>query len=472
MYQDLKKLYWWPNMKAIIAEYVGKCLTCSRVKAECQKPSGLLIQPETTAHFIPTIETDSMETLTRLYIKEIVSRHGVPISIISDRDSHFMSRFWQSMQSALGTQLDMSTAYHPQTDGQSERTIQTLEDMLRACVIDFGKGWERHLPLVEFSYNNSYHASIKAAPFEAIREELPAEIGNQKPPVYREQQSCLLASSAVSTLPSTPGSEPGSSLLGSRCEGGPEDPRTPPPIYLEYIPMEDKHVLPVKEQPLPPVDSPIAESPGYVIESDPKGSRGLLMTAIHSGYGRTMIEDADEDEENEEDEEEHAAPADSTIIVPTVELVSPPGGTEPVIPPPSTDITIGASTVDAEARRQEISEVGYGIRDTWVDPAEAVPEIAPITVGEVNTRVTELAELYEHDTQDLYALLEDAQDSRSRISQRVNMDSQRVDLLMGEVDDALGDSMDGEGGGLCFPRGLGSLDRIESGDSSGASDPP
>ncbi|GJX03684.1 hypothetical protein Tco_0189600 [Tanacetum coccineum] len=203
MYQDLKKLYWWPNMKAIIAEYVGKCLTCSRVKAECQKPSGLLVQPEIpmwkweritmdfitklpktsnghdtiwvivdrltkSAHFIPTRETDSMETLTRLYIKEIVSRHGVPISIISDRDSHFTSRFWKSLQSALGTQLDMSTAYHPETDGQSERTIQTLEDMLRACVIDFRKGWERHLPLVEFSYNNSYHASIKAAPFEAL----------------------------------------------------------------------------------------------------------------------------------------------------------------------------------------------------------------------------------------------------------------------------------------------------------------
>ncbi|GKB44334.1 putative reverse transcriptase domain-containing protein, partial [Tanacetum coccineum] len=104
MYQDLKKLYWWPNMKAIIAEYVGKCLTCSRVKAECQKPSGLLVQPE------------------------------IPI-------------FWQSLQSALGTQLDMSTAYHPETDRQSERTIQTLEDMLRACVEDFGKGWEKHLPL-------------------------------------------------------------------------------------------------------------------------------------------------------------------------------------------------------------------------------------------------------------------------------------------------------------------------------------
>ncbi|GJR26448.1 reverse transcriptase domain-containing protein [Tanacetum coccineum] len=119
-------------------------------------------------HFIPTRETDSMETLTRLYIKDIVSRHGVPISIISDCDSHFTSRFWQSLQKALGTQLDMSMAYHPETDRQSERTIQTLEDMLRVCVIDFGKGWEKHLPLVEFSYNNSYHASIKAAPFEAL----------------------------------------------------------------------------------------------------------------------------------------------------------------------------------------------------------------------------------------------------------------------------------------------------------------
>ncbi|GKB87111.1 putative reverse transcriptase domain-containing protein [Tanacetum coccineum] len=122
MYQDLKKLYWWPNMKAIITEYVGKCLTCSRVKAECQKPSGLLVIVDRltkSTHFIPTRETDSMETLTRLYVKEIVSRHGVPISIISDRDSHFTSRFWQSLQSALGTQLDMSTAYHPETDGQT-----------------------------------------------------------------------------------------------------------------------------------------------------------------------------------------------------------------------------------------------------------------------------------------------------------------------------------------------------------------
>ncbi|GJZ14407.1 putative reverse transcriptase domain-containing protein [Tanacetum coccineum] len=113
-------------------------------------------------------ETDSMEKLMRQYLKEVVSRHGVPILIISDRDSKFTSHLWKSLNQALATQLDMSTTYHSQTDGQSERTIQTLEDMLRACVIDFGKGWDRHLPLVEFSYNNSYHTSIKAAPFEAL----------------------------------------------------------------------------------------------------------------------------------------------------------------------------------------------------------------------------------------------------------------------------------------------------------------
>ncbi|GJT23682.1 putative reverse transcriptase domain-containing protein [Tanacetum coccineum] len=147
MYQDLKKLYWWSNMKAEIATYMSKCLTCAKVKAKYQKPSGLLVQP---------------------VIPEVVSKHGVPVSIISDRDSKFTSHFWKSLNEALCTQLDMSTAYHPQTDGQSERTIQTLKDMLRACVIDFGKGWDRHLPLVEFSYNNNYHTSIKVAPFEAL----------------------------------------------------------------------------------------------------------------------------------------------------------------------------------------------------------------------------------------------------------------------------------------------------------------
>ncbi|GJW60130.1 putative reverse transcriptase domain-containing protein [Tanacetum coccineum] len=203
MYQDVKKLYWWPNMKADIATYVSKCLTCARVKAEHQRPSGLLVQPEIpewkwdnitmdfitklprssqgfdtiwvivdrltkSAHFLPIRENDPLDKLARLYLNRIVARHGIPASIICDRDGRFTSNFWRSFQKALGTDISMSTAYHPETDGQSERTIQTLEDMLHACVIDFGKGWVKHLPLAEFSYNNSYHASIKAAPYEAL----------------------------------------------------------------------------------------------------------------------------------------------------------------------------------------------------------------------------------------------------------------------------------------------------------------
>ncbi|GJV33964.1 putative reverse transcriptase domain-containing protein [Tanacetum coccineum] len=183
MYQDLKKLYWWPNMKAEIATYVSKCMTCAKVKAEHQNPSDLLQQTEIpewkwekitmdfvsglprtpsgydsiwvivdrltkSAHFLPMKKTDSIEKLARLYLKEIVCKHGVPTSIISDKDSLFTSRFWKSLQEAMGTQLDMSTAYHPEIDGQSERTIQMLEDMLRAMAF--------------------YHASIKAAPFEAL----------------------------------------------------------------------------------------------------------------------------------------------------------------------------------------------------------------------------------------------------------------------------------------------------------------
>nr|GFB62968.1 putative reverse transcriptase domain-containing protein [Tanacetum cinerariifolium] len=203
MYQDMKKLYWWPNMKADIATYVSKCLTCANVKAKHQKPSGLLVQPEIpewkwdninmdfvtklpkssqgydtiwvivdrltkSAIFMPIRETDPMDKLARIYLKEVVMRHGIPVSIISDRDPRFASNFWRSLQNTLGTRLDMSTAYHPETDGQSERTIQTLEDRLRAYATDFGKGWVNHLPLVEFSYNNIYHATIKAAPFEAL----------------------------------------------------------------------------------------------------------------------------------------------------------------------------------------------------------------------------------------------------------------------------------------------------------------
>ncbi|GKC49302.1 putative reverse transcriptase domain-containing protein [Tanacetum coccineum] len=173
MYYDLRDRYWWPRMKKDIAEYVSKCLTCLKVKAEHQRPSGLLQQPEIRVWKWEGIAMDFMTKLPRTSI----ARHGVPISIISDHDSRLTSRFWQSMQEALGTRLDMSTAYHPQTDGQSERTIQTLEDKLRACILDFRGSWDVHLPLVEFSYNNSYHSSIieKVGPV-AYQLDIPEEL--------------------------------------------------------------------------------------------------------------------------------------------------------------------------------------------------------------------------------------------------------------------------------------------------------
>nr|GEY49342.1 putative reverse transcriptase domain-containing protein [Tanacetum cinerariifolium] len=139
MYQDMRKLYWWPNMKANNATYVSQYLTYAKVKAEQQRPSGL-----------------------------IVARHGIPVLINCVRDGRFTSNFWKSFQKDLGKELSMSVAYHPETNGQSKRIIQTLEDILRAWVIDFGKGWVKHLPLAKFSYNNSYHASIKATPYEAL----------------------------------------------------------------------------------------------------------------------------------------------------------------------------------------------------------------------------------------------------------------------------------------------------------------
>ncbi|GJT17518.1 putative reverse transcriptase domain-containing protein, partial [Tanacetum coccineum] len=172
---EYRDKYWWPRMKKDIAEYVSKCLTCLKVKAKHQRTSSghdtiwVIVDRLTKyAHFLPMRKDYKMDILARLYLNEIVARHGVPILIISDHDSRFTSRFWQSMQEALGTRLDMSTAYHPQNDGQSERTIQTLEDLLRAYVLDFRGSWDVYIPLIEFSYNNSYHSSVRRAPFEAL----------------------------------------------------------------------------------------------------------------------------------------------------------------------------------------------------------------------------------------------------------------------------------------------------------------
>ena len=203
MYHDLRCLYWWDGMKKDIAEFVAQCPNCQQVKIEHQKPGGLLQEieiptwkweminmdfitglPRTqrkydsiwvivdrltkSAHFLPVRTTYSAEDYARLYVREIVRLHGVPTSIISDRGAQFTANFWRSFQKGLGTQVNLSTTFHPQTDGQAERTIQTLEDMLRACIIDFKGSWDDHLPLIEFAYNNSYHSSIQMAPYEAL----------------------------------------------------------------------------------------------------------------------------------------------------------------------------------------------------------------------------------------------------------------------------------------------------------------
>ena len=203
MYRTLKEYYWWSGMKREVVEYVSKCFICQQVKAERQKSYGLL-QPlpipewkwesitmdfvfklpptlqrydgiwvvvdrlTKSAHFLPIREEFSPQKLAELFMNHIVILHGVPMSIISNRDPRFTSRFWKILMKELGVKLNLSTAFHPQTDGQSERTIKTLEDMLRSCVLQFKGHRKEYLPLAEFTYNNSYHSSIKMSPYEAV----------------------------------------------------------------------------------------------------------------------------------------------------------------------------------------------------------------------------------------------------------------------------------------------------------------
>nr|GFB60184.1 hypothetical protein [Tanacetum cinerariifolium] len=227
----------------------------------------------------------------------------------------------------------------------------------------------------------------------------------------------------------------------------PHDPEyVPEPMYHEYILLEDENVLPTEEQPLPPVVSPTTESPGYVTESDPEEYEDDESEDGPVDYPMDRGDGGDDDDLGERmarctAPSTHSSPphvpsplqpsygclthiqtlriASTQALIDAVTAILP----SPPLPPLPLPLYI-PPPVD------RIKEVGYGIRDTWVDPAEVVPEIAPMTLGKVNTRVIELAELHEHDTQDLYALPKDAQDSRNCISQRVTMDSQRVGLLM------------------------------------------
>jgi hypothetical protein len=203
MYHDLKQQYWWTKMKIEIARYVARCDTCRRVKAIHMKVAGPLQSlpiptwkwedismdfivglPRTAkgydsiwvivdrltkiAHFLLVRIKYTVATYAELYIARILSFHGVPKTIVSDRGPQFVSKFWEELHKALDTKLLHSSAYHPQTSGQTERVNQILEDMLRACALEFPQKWDGCLPLAEFSYNNSYQESIKMAPFEAL----------------------------------------------------------------------------------------------------------------------------------------------------------------------------------------------------------------------------------------------------------------------------------------------------------------
>jgi hypothetical protein len=203
MCMDVKERFWWSNLKREIAEYIALCDVCNRVKAEHQKPAGLLQLlpipnwkwdkigmafitglPKTrsgydsiwvvvdhltkVAHFTPVKTTYTSAKLAKIYMSRIVCLHGVPKGIVSDRGTQFTSKFWRQLHETLGTRLEFSTAFHPQTDGQTERVNQILEDMLRACALDYGSTWDENLPYAEFSYNNSYQSNIEMAPFEAL----------------------------------------------------------------------------------------------------------------------------------------------------------------------------------------------------------------------------------------------------------------------------------------------------------------
>ncbi|KAJ0832489.1 putative nucleotidyltransferase, Ribonuclease H [Helianthus annuus] len=205
MYRDLRQHFWWSGMKEDVARHVSQCLICQQVKIEHQRASGLL-QPldiplwkwddismdfvtglprtrmkndaiwvvvdrlSKSAHFLPIRKEYAVSKLSEIFLREIVRLHGTPSSIVCDRDPRFTSRFWKGFQKAWDTKIRFSTAFHPQTDGQSERTIQTLEDMLRSCALEWTGNWDEYLCLVEFSYNNSWQASIDMAPFELLYE--------------------------------------------------------------------------------------------------------------------------------------------------------------------------------------------------------------------------------------------------------------------------------------------------------------
>ncbi|GJS69081.1 putative reverse transcriptase domain-containing protein [Tanacetum coccineum] len=400
MYQDMKKLYWWPNMKADIATYVSKCLTCARVKAEHQRPSGLLVQPAIpewkwdnitmdfitklpkssqgfdtiwvivdrltkSAHFLPIRENDPLDKLARLYLNRIVARHGIPVSIICDRDGRFTSNFWKSFQKALGTDIS----------------------------------WVKHLPLAEFSYNNSYYASIKAAPYKALygrKCRSPvcwAEVGEAQltgPELIQETTEKII-------------------LIKQRIQAAQD--RQKSYADLKRKPMEFK----VGDRVMLKVLAKVGKV-AYRLELPQELSR------VHHTFHVSNLKKCYADEPL-------VMPLEGIHVDDKLQFVE-----EPVEIMEREIKRLKRSRIplvkvrwnsrrgpEFTWEREDSFKQKYPqlftnrtssstTRDTWVDPAEAVSEIAPTTIGEVNTRVTELVELHERDTQDLMTLQGDNMD--------------------------------------------------------------
>ncbi|GJX32782.1 putative reverse transcriptase domain-containing protein, partial [Tanacetum coccineum] len=366
-----------------LATYVSKCLTCAKVKAEHQRPSRLLVQPDIPqwkwdnitmdfvmklpkssqgydivwvivdrlnkfAIFVPMRETDPMEKLARMYLKEVVTRHGIHVSFICDRDPRFASNLWRSLQKPLGTNLDMSIAYHPQTDGKSKRTIQTLEDMLRACAIDFGKGWAE---VGQVQLTGPEIVQETTEKIIQIKKRMQAASDKQKsyPDLKRNLMHFQVGDKVMLKVSPWKGvvhfGKRGKLNLGAKA-GATSTRLFPELVYPEFMPPEDE-VLPAEEQPLPAAVSPTADSLGYVPESDPEEDPeedddedpeedpvDYPVDGGDDGDDEDETSDDDEDDDvdikGDEDEEEHLAPADSTTIAfPTVEHAPSAEETEP-----------------------------------------------------------------------------------------------------------------------------------------------
>nr|GFC71083.1 putative reverse transcriptase domain-containing protein [Tanacetum cinerariifolium] len=162
MYHDLKQHFWWSGMKRDVATFVSRCLICQQTQRRHDAIWVVVDRLTKYAYFLPIRKDYSVSKLAETFQQEIVRLHGTPLAIVSDRDPRFTSRFWKGLQKAWGTRLKFSIDFHPQTDGQTERTIQTLEDMLRSCALEWTGNWDDYICLVD------WHASIKCAPFEML----------------------------------------------------------------------------------------------------------------------------------------------------------------------------------------------------------------------------------------------------------------------------------------------------------------